>query len=738
MKSNAELSNLAMLEQLRLNLDSNFKEIKQLSRQIILNPKLSYLLETDKDLSQRYQLVKFTSDYLKMYPNIISSLVYDFYIFLDRSDSVIKPNLVTDSHNFYDNYYHFDHLTYDEWHIQMTSYHNQVYLPVSTLKRNDILNEAPINVITYMQSLPVEDSSDIKGNLTVLINEKKIHEMTRQIELANGSSVYIVNQNHKLISSSPGANPLPVSMMNDLKSKSGLLNYKLNGQDVVVSFTTSGQVGWYYISVMPLNLYLHNMKKMEILALWLLLLSILVGGAAAYGITYHNYFPIKRIVEAISAGMSRPHKPAVNEFDYIMEMMRVSWNEEKDIKNKLTQQLPLLRTNYLHRVLQGYRESTEQMEQSLEFMDIHFPFPHFVVILVHIDSLTRFAPNQSEKQWALARFIISNLAEDSVCEFHTIHTIELEKNRLALIVNQMPDRLDHPTCRIKDILSELHTILENRFKLEINFAVSGVHPDQHQLGEAYLEANAALEYKMVNEQLPIFYFNDIRHEKLQYYYPVETELQLINCIRSGDQEQVVLLIKGLFDKNFRDETITPELGRCLLFSLAGTLLRTLSSDSLAYQKLTEEDIHPVQLLLSCKTIDEMFEKATSMYVSAAESFKLERGDHSEQLLQKIKSFIETNYADPNMSLNLLSKHLQITPQYISHFFKKVSGRNLSDYLTIVRTDHAKKLMQDHRLTNEQIAKMVGYTSNTGFIRVFKKVEGITPGKYRESVSQCTD
>lgn len=737
MKSNAERSNLGMLEQMRLNIDSNFKEIEQLSHQIILNPKLRYLLDTEnKDLSERYHLVQFTRDYLKMHSRITNDFVYDFYIFLDRSDSVIKPNLVTDSHNFYDKYYRFEHLTYEEWRKQMISYHSQTYLPASTLQRNGNLKEAHMKVITFMQSLPVEDTSDIKGNLTVLIDETKIHEMARKIESANGSSVYIVNQNHELISSTPGASPLSASIMNELKSNSGLLNYNLNGQDVMVSFTTSGQVGWYYIAVMPLDLYLHKVKQMEHLALWLLLLCILVGSAAAYGIAYRNYFPIKRIVEAIPAGKSHPRKPAGNEVDYIMEMMKISWDEERHIKNKLTQQLPLLRSNYLHRVLQGYYEPPEQMKQSLEFMGIHFPFPHFVVILLQVDDLTRFAPDQSEKQWALVRFIITNLAEDSNFEWHTIHTIDLEKDRLALLVNLMPDQLDHPTCRVKDIVSELHHMLETRFKLEISIAVSGVHKGQHQIGEAYLEAAAALEFRMVNGQLSTFYYNDIRRKKLQYYYPVETELQLINCIRSGDKEQVVLLLTQLFDRNFRDESITPELGRCLLFSLAGTLLRIMTSDTLAYRRLTEGDIHPVRLLLSCKTTGEMFEKAKDLYLSAAESFKLERSDHSEQLLQQIQTCIQANYADPNMSLNLLSEHLQITPQYISQFFKKVSGQNLNDYLTVVRMDHAKKLMADPQLTNAQIAKMVGYTSDTVFIRVFKKVEGITPGKYRECISKC--
>ncbi|WP_245600095.1 helix-turn-helix domain-containing protein [Paenibacillus harenae] len=62
----------------------------------------------------------------------------------------------------------------------------------------------------------------------------------------------------------------------------------------------------------------------------------------------------------------------------------------------------------------------------------------------------------------------------------------------------------------------------------------------------------------------------------------------------------------------------------------------------------------------------------------------------------------------------------------------MSGWNFSDYLTSIRLNHAKKLMADSELTNAQIARLVGYTSDTVFIRVFKKVEGLTPGNYRET------
>ena len=46
-------------------------------------------------------------------------------------------------------------------------------------------------------------------------------------------------------------------------------------------------------------------------------------------------------------------------------------------------------------------------------------------------------------------------------------------------------------------------------------------------------------------------------------------------------------------------------------------------------------------------------------------------------------------------------------------------------------EYAIELLKNNKYTVFQIANMVGYSNDIGFIRVFKKLEGITPGKFRQ-------
>ena len=76
-----------------------------------------------------------------------------------------------------------------------------------------------------------------------------------------------------------------------------------------------------------------------------------------------------------------------------------------------------------------------------------------------------------------------------------------------------------------------------------------------------------------------------------------------------------------------------------------------------------------------------------------------------------------------ISLASIAEQFDITPPYLSAFFKKNSGTNLTDYLAKIRIERSKEMMRDAKNTISHIARSVGYTSDVGFIRVFKKYEG---------------
>ena len=101
------------------------------------------------------------------------------------------------------------------------------------------------------------------------------------------------------------------------------------------------------------------------------------------------------------------------------------------------------------------------------------------------------------------------------------------------------------------------------------------------------------------------------------------------------------------------------------------------------------------------------------------------------MLAYMLDYLDKHYGE-NINLNLVADKLNLSPGYLSTFFKEKQGINFSDYLNNLRISHAKELLMNVDLRIQEIALQVGYLNVNSFIRMFKRASGLTPGEYRKS------
>ena len=109
-----------------------------------------------------------------------------------------------------------------------------------------------------------------------------------------------------------------------------------------------------------------------------------------------------------------------------------------------------------------------------------------------------------------------------------------------------------------------------------------------------------------------------------------------------------------------------------------------------------------------------------------------RTSPASQLIQKIQAYMQENYGDVDLTLTRVADQFNLTPNYLSIFFKENAHDTFLNYLTRLRLEEAKRLMRDTRLSITEISERVGYASANSFTRAFKKIEHVTPTQYRES------
>ncbi len=97
----------------------------------------------------------------------------------------------------------------------------------------------------------------------------------------------------------------------------------------------------------------------------------------------------------------------------------------------------------------------------------------------------------------------------------------------------------------------------------------------------------------------------------------------------------------------------------------------------------------------------------------------------------IESYIREHYSDPNLGAAQISEEFKISTSYLSRIFREDMNMSVVSFIHQVRIAAAKQLLANTEKTISQIAEQVGFSNHWVFIRVFKKLEGTTPGAYRD-------
>ncbi|MFC7322529.1 response regulator transcription factor [Halobacillus campisalis] len=99
-------------------------------------------------------------------------------------------------------------------------------------------------------------------------------------------------------------------------------------------------------------------------------------------------------------------------------------------------------------------------------------------------------------------------------------------------------------------------------------------------------------------------------------------------------------------------------------------------------------------------------------------------------LKRLMQYIEEHYAEP-ITLTTLADYFHFNPSYLSSYFSTHLNVGFSDYLNQVRIVKAKHLLESSSASVSMVSEMVGYSDPSYFCKVFKRMEGASPGIYRK-------
>ncbi|NOU62461.1 helix-turn-helix domain-containing protein [Paenibacillus sp. LMG 31461] len=131
---------------------------------------------------------------------------------------------------------------------------------------------------------------------------------------------------------------------------------------------------------------------------------------------------------------------------------------------------------------------------------------------------------------------------------------------------------------------------------------------------------------------------------------------------------------------------------------------------------------------SSQRLKELFWQRIERYLQHKAASEEDLTDHEE--INKIIRFIRQNY-DENITLKSMARYVAMEEHYVSRLFKSKVGENLINYVQHYRVEKAKVFLAESDLSVSDVGCNVGFSNDNYFIKIFKRVTGITPSVYRK-------
>lgn len=279
------------------------------------------------------------------------------------------------------------------------------------------------------------------------------------------------------------------------------------------------------------------------------------------------------------------------------------------------------------------------------------------------------------------------------------------------------------------ILISLFKRLEETLKIKRNIIIgaSSIKSDIFHINQTLHEAFTAIENRRIGDSCYLYYYSDLQIRDQIYYLPSDFQKTVMNYIVAGDSIQVLNYLSKIYDRN-KKKNISFLCYIQFNAELITILNRILTELNIEKQKIPNYDIN--NIFEESASIDEYEKRVKNVYCAVSEYFEENNNNNDKSVHEYMIKFINENY-NKDIYLETIAENLGLTANYISRCFKKNKGITYMEYINKLRINKAKELLIKTNKKVNEIYKEVGYQSQNSFMRMFKKIEGISPLEYRK-------
>jgi YesN/AraC family two-component response regulator len=214
-------------------------------------------------------------------------------------------------------------------------------------------------------------------------------------------------------------------------------------------------------------------------------------------------------------------------------------------------------------------------------------------------------------------------------------------------------------------------------------------------------------------------------------YPLDKENELIALIVSGDKAGAQRVLNEILGAVLLKSGVSFDFIKARVLELIVVLSRAALGGGADVEQIFGLNYQYLNEIHKFKSFDEMtiwLSKIMARFTDCV--FEIKDVKHAD-VIYKALDYIRNNYMR-KISLEDVASYVYLSPSYFSKIFKDETGTNFVTFLNDYRVRVSKRLLMDDSIELVELASLVGYEDQSYFSKSFKKLTGVTPGKYREA------
>ncbi|MDD9269660.1 response regulator [Paenibacillus sp. GCM10023248] len=405
----------------------------------------------------------------------------------------------------------------------------------------------------------------------------------------------------------------------------------------------------------------------------------------------------------------------------------------KDLKEQVERSKPLLRDHFVRQLLlYEPSDSPETLYRHAQYYDIPQHAQGYAAFVVEIDELNvRYTKEQERQLW---RFVVKNILQDTF-EASGIYcaVIDGEDKKIAMLVGHSHAQ-DQALIELCD---QARSFIDQRMHLGVTLALGQTYESLSQVHLSYSEAVYVLKYKFTKGGNRVITYAQNQEEPVEAVFSLPIDrTEWITAIRNKNREAIAEKIDKVCSRlvisQASKEIAVFVLMECVSLGSAVILERggTLPSGWMTDRHPLFRQMHSLETISGLQQWLQLFFKQ----IVFTELDNYLANFKGSDIVSKAIAYIEEHFAEESLTLQQAARSICANPSYLSHIFKKETGKSFTEYLSDLRLDRAMEMLRDVppeglvSLKIVDVSQSVGYSDPYYFSKCFKKKFQIVPSK----------